>query len=526
MAWHDLRSTSRVRNVSMPSSPRRGWLKWTLVAVAAGISVLVAGSLIFLRPAFLEATIEDELEDRLGVDVTIGDVELRLWPRPAVSVTDIVFNLRQRDRPAFIRIASVSAEIGPFSVWRGHVDRVEARGLHITVPPRRARTESADGPTKLDSDVIIDRLEAYDAKLTIERVEPDKEPLVFAIHELSLNDVGAGRVMPFKAVLTNPVPEGRVETTGHIGPWNPADPSAIALGGEYTFRLVNLGSIPGIGGALQSSGTYDGRLTEVVVNGTADTPDFSLDLGGRRLPLHAKFKARVDGSDGSTVLEHVEATLKNTPMIVQGRIENLPGPGRRHIALEADVQSGRIEDLLELVIDAPASLSGDVSLKASISLPPGPQPVGDRLVVEGAFGLPGTAFSDPTVRAKLAEFSRRSLGRDEGAKGPVQGRLAGKFKLASSRLSLRSVTFAIPGAEVRVQGTYALKSDSLNLAGDVRMAASLSKVAGGWKGLMIKPFDWFFRRDGAGTVIPITITGNPAKPNVGVNVRRLVRRGG
>jgi hypothetical protein len=504
----------------------RGWLKWTLLSATVALFVIVAVSLLLLRPAYLEATIEDQLEERLGVDVSIGEVHLAFWPRPTLRATEIAFNLRQRDRPAFIRVAEISTEIGPFSILRGHVARLEARGLDITVPPRGPQAKSSGPPRKLDTDIIVDRLEAFDAKLTLERAEPDKEPLVFDIHQLSFTDVGVDRVMPFEAVLTNPVPEGRVETTGQIGPWNPDDPTAIGLRGQYTFRLVNLASIPGIGGALTSEGTYEGQLTEIAVNGTATTPDFNLELGGRPLPLHAAFRARVDGSDGSTVLEHVDAKLNDTPMVVQGKIDNLPGPGRRHIALTADITSGRIEDLLTLVVDAKPALSGEVSLKTSVVLPPGAGPVRDRLQLDGSFGLPGTAFSDPTVRAKLAEFSRRSQGRDSDTAGkPVQGRLVGQFRLASGVLSLRSLTFAVPGAEVRVRGAYSLKSTRLDLTGDVRMEASLSKAAGGWKGVMLKPFDWWFRRDGAGAVIPITITGDPSKPSVGVSIRRLVRRG-
>lgn len=505
----------------------RGWVKWTLISATATLFVIVGVSFLLLRPAYLEATIEDQLEERLGVDVSIGEVQLKFSPRPTLLASDIVFNLRQRNRPAFIRVAQVSTEIGPFSIWRGHVARLEARGLDITVPPRAGEQAKSDGPPrKLDTDIIVDRLEAFDAKLTLERAEPDKEPLVFDIHQLSFTDVGVDRVMPFEAVLTNPVPEGRVETTGQIGPWNPQDPTAIALRGQYTFKLVNLASIPGIGGALTSEGKYEGQLTAIAVNGTATTPDFNLELGGRRLPLHAAFRARVDGSDGSTVLEHVDAKLNDTPMVVQGKIDNLPGPGRRHIALTADITSGRIEDLLALVIDAQPALSGEVSLRTSVVLPPGTGPVRDRLALDGSFGLPGTAFSDPTVRAKLAEFSRRSLGRNAETTGaPVQGRLVGRFKLASGVLSLQALTFAVPGAEVRVRGSYSLKAARLDLSGDVRMEATLSKAAGGWKGVMLKPFDWWFRRDGAGAVIPITITGDPSKPNVGVSIRRLVRRG-
>ena len=52
----------------------------------------------------------------------------------------------------------------------------------------------------------------------------------------------------------------------------------------------------------------------------------------------------------------------------------------------------------------------------------------------------------------------------------------------------------------------------------------LSNAVGGWKALLLKPFDPLFRKDGR-TFIPITISGARARPSFGLDRQRLFDRG-
>jgi hypothetical protein len=56
----------------------------------------------------------------------------------------------------------------------------------------------------------------------------------------------------------------------------------------------------------------------------------------------------------------------------------------------------------------------------------------------------------------------------------------------------------------------------LNFAGTAKMQATLSQVVGGWKGLLLKPVDPFFKKDGVGTKVPIHIAGTREKPEFGI----------
>ena len=74
-----------------------------------------------------------------------------------------------------------------------------------------------------------------------------------------MRSLGIAEQMPFTATLTNPMPKGQIETSGTFGPWQKDDPGATPLGGKYSFQNANLDTIKGIGGILNSTGTFRRR---------------------------------------------------------------------------------------------------------------------------------------------------------------------------------------------------------------------------------------------------------------------------
>ncbi|MCC7010313.1 MAG: hypothetical protein IT184_16010 [Acidobacteria bacterium] len=496
-------------------------------------ATLAIASLILLQPNRFRATAERELSARLGLDVRIESLSLSIVPRWRVSGTSLVVrDPAQPELPPFLAIDHFWMDVGLLSALRRHVDTVHVGGLRINVPPDDSRPDfdlPDDGEAA--GDIIVNRLETENGELTILRKQADQPPLVFKIRELEVRDVGFGRKMPFSTSLVNPVPEGRVDTSGTIGPWRKGQPAALPLSGDYTFSLADLDTIKGVGGTLTSEGTYEGHLTAIRVAGWTDTPDFNLDIGGKPVPLKTTFRAVVDGSNGSTELESVDATLFDTPLHVTGRVENLPGPGRHDISLKVTIDNGRIEDLLRLSMDASTPMmTGAMTLESTVALAPGRGPVRDRLALRGAFRLAQAHFTDGQVQAKLVDLSLRSRGKPPkgAAAKPKDARLAtnlrGRFQMARGVLTLTSVTFMLPGATVAVRGRYGLASRTMDFDGTLRMQATVSQAVGGVKSWFIKPFDWLFRRDGAGAVVPIRISGTPDDPKLGVRIGKVLTR--
>jgi hypothetical protein len=501
-------------------------LLWWLLGVGASIFLTLIGlSLYVLRPERIRAMAEAGLARHLNLDPAIEEIEVSFWPRWRIEGQGLTLRVPNRpDLPAFISITHFSMNVGPLSMLRKHVKTVHADGLRISVPPgdvRAGMASASNGGSR--PEVIVDHFLTHDAELRFVSSKAGKEPLTFQIHELAVDAVGFDSEMPFAATLTNPIPRGLVKAHGHIGPWLASDGAHTSVSGDYVFSDANLSTINGIGGILQSSGTFSGDLRTIDVTGSATVPDFSLDLGGRPAPLQCDYNVIVDGTDGTTVLKRVDAMLVGTRMAVTGAIRNLEGPGRHDVAMTVRVDNGRVEDLLALAIDTSKPVMiGDITLAATLSLPPGPSRVRNRLGLAGTFGLSRTSFTDEDVSRRLQEMSRRSQGKSEDDQmDRVLTNLSGKFKLKTGVMGLEQLRFQVPGAEVSLDGTYSLVDETMNLHGKLRMQATVSKAMGGFKSIFIRPFDFVFRKEGAGAVVPIKITGPRTAPKFGIEAGKI-----
>jgi hypothetical protein len=525
------------------TSRARRWLAWAFGALAIVVVSLGVTGYILVRPSRIKPKIERVATEHLHLVTTIGDLSIHLFPRAGVEGHRLELRLPDHpELPPFVAIdhftvGSTTPVALVTSMLRGHIGTVHVDGMKIVVPPGKEKhaafhpgDDAADRPdpaagrspdqsNDTKKRIVVDHLVSHDAELTILRSKPGDAPLVYAIHELEMDDLGFDRAMPFRTRLTNAVPTGEVTSNGSVGPWQD-EPADLPLQGDYQFTNAQLGTIHGIGGNLTSTGTYEGTLTRIRVVGESTTPDFNLDMGGHPIPLTAKFTTVVDGTNGSTTLESVDARLFETPIHVTGQLTNLAGPTGFDMTFDAKIVHGRIEDVLMLVMDdAQPPFTGDLSLTTNVRLPPGKSRVQKRLELRGTFDLERTKFASGEVQQKLRELSRRSQGKDEDEKmSRVLSDLGGRFSMRAGMLHLQGLSFAVPGARVRLDGTYELATGAIDFAGELRMQATVSQAVGGFKSIFLKPFDFIFRKDGAGAVIPIKITGTRQHPEFGLRM--------
>ena len=100
----------------------------------------------------------------------------------------------------------------------------------------------------------------------------------------------------------------------------------------------------------------------------------------------------------------------------------------------------------------------------------------------------------------------------------IKSHVEGDFALDAGVLTLPSVLYSVPGADIHLHGTYYTKGGTLDFTGTAKMqATAIRRMVGGWKGLLLKPADRFFKKNGAGTKIPIYIAGTREKPHFGYN---------
>ncbi len=420
-----------------------------------------------------------------------------------------------------------------------HISQIRLKGLDIRFPPR-SRMQHASEPQPANPNqnssgswnvsVVVDLVDCIDANFALETDKPNKLPLEFAIHHFRMKDVRSGAAMNFEAEVENPKPPGLIHTSGAFGPWIIADPGSSAIRGDYTFNHADLSVFKGIAGTLDSKGHYMGTLRDLAVDGETDTPDFQLSRFGHTMVLHTDFDARVDGTNGDTWLNAVNATMNSSHFTCKGQIVRVlktGDDGRPHsighdISLTVNVGRARIEDFLRLATDAPVPmLDGNVGVNAQVHIPPGKESVQDRMSLKGKFVLDDAEFSSLTVQKRIRDLSMRGQGKLSELKSAeddkIKSHVEGDFALEGGVLTLPSVNYNVPGADIHLHGTYHTVGGILDFTGTAKMQATVSKMVGGWKGMLLKPADRFFKKDGAGTEIPIYIAGTKDKPQFGYN---------
>jgi hypothetical protein len=505
-----------------------------LLLVGAGVfTVWAMRATPYVRDRVVEA-----LNERFASQVGLESLDVAVMPRPLVAGTGLTLRHNGRtDVPPLISIQQFEASAGVPGLVRKplHLKSVRLEGLQIHVPPGGLHPggKADDTPhiphVERPSPILIDRIESRSAQLQIATRRPGRLPRIFEIHDLVMRDFGVPEGGRFEAGLTNPIPRGRVETSGVFGPWHTDEPGLTPIRGEYVFKNADLNVIKGIGGILSSIGSYSGVLEKIEVNGQTETPDFSIDLAGQKVPLKTTFKAIVDGTNGDTFLERVEAKLNQSTILAHGSVVRTEDVKGRHIELDIRLDAARLEDLMQLAVKAAQPpLTGRIDMVTKFVLPAGEGDVIQRLQLKGQFQLAQARFTNLNVQKRITTLSRRGRGEenDEGADSErVVSNLRGRFEMRNATLTFSELTFAVPGSTVELSGSYDMRAEMINFTGNLLTDASLADMTSGWKSLVARVAQPFFRRPGGGSRLPIRIVGPRAKPEFGLDMRRVLRNG-
>ena len=555
------------------SSERRPRRLRNLLLFGLGIVIALSAAIgLTARPRlehWLRTTVIATLEKRLDSHVELRSISIELGPVTRISGGPLTIRHRRRlDVAPLVYLERFETTM----TWRElvrrprRVDTVTLTGLAIAIPPSPAEgqprfpksektstepppadaagvavRETAPAPAQAPEPVseepvgaeaerappavIIGRITADAATLTILPRDIRKYPRRFVMHRLTVRDITTTVPMAFETVLENPQPRGRIETNGTFGPWNVASPAQTPLAATYRFVDADLSTIKGIAGIVQSAGTYGGVLERIEAVGTTTTPGFDLKAGGRPLPLSTRFTVIVDGTNGNTYIQPAEALLgAHTPIRVTGGIVKAEDRRGRTVDLAMTITDGRLEEVLALVVDGTPAMRGHVGVVASLLIPPGPVPVVAKMVLEGRFTLTRTTFTSRGVQAKLDELSRRAQGRPGDAEvARVVSAFNGRFRMADGVIRFPALTFNVDGARVDLSGTYTVRGQGLQFDGRIRLQAGVSQMIRGKRRWLLRPFDALFRRDGA-TEFPIHIRGTVEHPVFGVDVKQTLKR--
>jgi hypothetical protein len=513
------------------SKRRRVWT-WIVASLLIAVVVLaVIGEVVVRRAGpILKGRVIETLSTRFNSRVELDGLNVSLVKGLEVSGNglrifpeDEVVAAGATEPLIALRHFSFHANLAGLFVKPMHVGTVHVTGMTIQIPPKEMRAQAPKGQRHIGKiKIVVDRIVFDDSQLVIGTLKPNKDPLEFDMSRIVMRDVGPTRPWDYDATLVNATPKGDIHATGTFGPWNNDSPGDSAVTGHYTFDHADLNTIKGIGGILSSVGDFTGQLNDIVVDGTTETPDFSLDTANHAMPLHTKFHAVVDGTNGDTYLEPVEARLSESDFTCSGAVINVKGKGHI-IDLDVTVPNGRIQDFLQLgVKTTPVVMTGRLTMKTKLHIPPGKESVTRKIGLKGGFTLRQIHFTNPEVEDKVDMLSLRAQGDPKQAKPgaeDVHSEMVGQFVLAGGKLTFSKLDYTLPGATVALTGEYSLDGDQFEFAGKMRTDAKVSQmVASKWKSILLKPVDPFFKKNGAGAEIPVKISGTKSAPKFGLDL--------
>jgi hypothetical protein len=506
-----------------------------LIALTIVAAVGVAVSLRSIEPR-LQEWLKASLSESLEGDVELGAVRLTWMPLRLHAANLTVRHHGRTDIPPLLVVQTFTMDLQPTDLWNTTIDRAWVDGLEINIPPKDPNTGKrplplrGDGTESEDEEkdgkgLFIRRLTATNTRLAVIPSESGKNARVWDIFELDVRNIGNGEAAAFTAALINPMPYGKIDASGHFGPWQSAAPGSSALTGQYAFA-ADLGTIEGLAGQLTAKGDMRGTLEEIATTGETNTPDFKLtELDGASLPLRTTYDAIVDGTKGDVELKSVNISMGKSRLVATGLVEGTKGVKGKRIIVNVKSSATDLSELLQLTSKAARPVAaGILTIDAALDLPQGKQPVLERLSLAGSVRADQLTFTNDAVQDKIDELSRRGRGKPgDDTINDVASKMTTTFTLEKGVAVYRNFTFAVRGATIRLDGTHSLKTKAVALSGAVLLNASMSATQTGFKSWVLKPFDALFRKGGAGSRLAITVHGTQDEPKLEFDFKRTLK---
>ena len=493
--------------------PANPVLRRLLVAVFSLLTILGVGGLLAAKYwPFAEGDVRQDLAEATDSTVTIASYHASYFP-PGCTLEGIEFH-HGADHFKLITIQKLIVDGSYSGILTRHLRRITAIGVRVYIPPFGGNVKFHSQHSKL----VIDELIANGTGVEFLSSDTHTKPLLFDVHEATFRSVRWGSPLKYHLKFHNPNPPGEVAVDGKFGPWADGHPQDTPMSGNYTFDHADLGVYRGIAGTLSSTGKFDGVFKQVNVSGTTDTPDFVVTSGGHKHRLTTRFDAYVDATHGDTFLNHVEARWGRTLLLARGSIAGSPGKKGKVADLRLSSRHGRIEDVLGLFVSAPRSpMSGDLSMAARAQIPSGSEPFLERVKFEARFGIDDGTFK-PQTQKDVNELSAGARGQNKDDPETVLTDLKGAVDLTGGVANFSYLDFGVPGAHARLHGTYNIENHRIGLHGQMEVDTQISKTSSGFKSLLLKVMDPFFRKKKKGEIVPVHILGTYEKPQFGLDL--------
>ncbi len=151
---------------------------------------------------------------------------------------------------------------------------------------------------------------------------------------------------------------------------------------------------------------------------------------------------------GIRICSRLRRGLGESDFTCSGAVINVKGKGHI-IDLDVNVPNGRIQDFLQLAVKTtPVVMTGQLTMKTKLHIPPGKESVTRKIGLKGGFTLRQIHFTNPDVEDKVDMLSLRAQGDPKDAKPgaeDVHSQMVGQFVMEGGKLSFSKLDFTLAG---------------------------------------------------------------------------------
>ena len=477
-----------------------------IISAGIAIAILVSGIiLVHLYWPFTEEEVRSDLASATSSDVRFGRFHNHYFSLGCVAENVTFRETSAGTQLGSIRKLTIKTTLGDLLRHRIHL--IKAEGLQGELVPRARLGKAPDNVR------MIDALVANDAVLELPS-RGRQQRLQFRFHKLSLSNLSIGGTISFDATLDLPLPPGVVSISGQFGPWRSSDAASTPISGKYSLEHADLGVFHSIGGEVSSAGIFHGDLKQILVEGSTRSPDFTVANTHHSLPLDTRFDAMVNVKNGDVLLSRFVAQFGSDQITGSGSIARR-NDGKRSTLLDIECIHGRIEDTFyPFIKSAHSPLTGDATFRMQIMLASGHEPFLQRLRLNSDFQIQNARFTNSQTQTRLSKVSAPPNQDETNAPAEIHGVLV--LKNGMTRFS--QLTIQDDGAWAVFHGSYALKREAIDLHGNLKTAASLTKTTHGVKAVFAKVLEAFYKKRPHMTIVPVHIGGTYSHPNFGLDL--------
>lgn len=527
-----------VTPATSPAGGRRRGV-WIAVPVVVALAIIVGAVVLEREWPFTQASVIQALQQQSGGDVQIQSFRQMYFPVPGCIAGGVSFRRGGSNGQPFLTIKQLTITSNYAGMLAHHISTIKADKLRITVAEQpessAAGTPQGFNVGSFSSNVTVGQIIADGAAIEFSPTSDRQQALIFLAPRLNLHDVGAGKALAFQATVQIPQPPAEVDVEGKFGPWHAGHGGESALSGTYDLKTLDLGTFDAIGGILTSKGDFNGVLQHVNVQGTVDTPNFTLSTSGHRVHLVGAYTAIVNGLNGDVDVASAQVKFARTTINASGSVSGQEGKKGKTAIFNLSSSKARVQDLLWMFIsESQPPMTGPITFRAKATLPPGKAPFLNKLQLVGDFGISDAQYPNQATQKNVDVLSARArgqadkvedtnekLGNDSYDPGRVLSNLKGHVVATNAVANLSNLTFDVPGASAKVNGTFKLKTQQVDLQGFMHLETQLSKATTGVKSFLLKMMQPFMKKGNRGeSVIAIKIGGTYQNPTYAIVPRK------